>query len=219
MRFAWEHFKFHAEQRTRMFHFFLIAVGLLVTAFSLMTRSNGSIYQDYAFILLCIGGVLSTFFLCLDVRNAQLLKLSERLLQKIEEDFLYKDWTGKVGGKKIKLGILSREAVLENYIQSNKEICSGDYVRWFSVDNIKHKISMRAIEWIGILGFWIGAEAVILAKDNVPLLQSTAGNWVLIGLTVCVFWAGYALGSPERDLKREEKALKALQEESSSGKG
>lgn len=69
-RLAWEHFKFHAEQRTRVFHFFLITVALLLNAFSWMLRADAA-YQGWAFLLLCIGGILSTIFLGLDVRNTQ----------------------------------------------------------------------------------------------------------------------------------------------------
>ena len=209
LRLAWEHFKFHAEQRTRMFHFFLIAAGLLVSAFSVMTKENG-IYQEYAFIPLCIGGLLSTFFLCLDVRNAQLLEQSESLLRKIEEDYLYPNWTGEVDGKEIKLGILSREAVLKKHIQSDKEICNDGYIRWFSVDNIKHKISMRAIEGIGIVGFWFGAYAAAPAKIKVPIFGFVPDYSILIVGFIFGFWAIKALRSPERDLEWEKKALVAL---------
>lgn len=129
LRLAWEHFKFHAEQRTRMFHFFLLAVTLLLNAFSLLIRSEVASHQEYAFVLLCIGGLLSTLFLSLDVRNAQLLEQSEDLLRKIEEDTLYKDWRDETDGGEIKLGILSREAVLKKYVRSKYPIRSGQFLR------------------------------------------------------------------------------------------
>ena len=88
---AWSHFKFHAEQRTRMFHFFLLVIALLLNAFSLLIDSEIEKYRNYAFLVLYLGGILSTFFLCLDVRNTQILEASEALLRKIEKDVLYKD--------------------------------------------------------------------------------------------------------------------------------
>ncbi len=69
LHLAWEHFKFHAEQRTRVFHFFLLVVALLLSAFSVLVDSENEKYQEYAFLVLCIGGLLSTFFLSLDVRQ------------------------------------------------------------------------------------------------------------------------------------------------------
>ena len=54
MRLAWEHFKFHAEQRTRMFNFFLLTVALLVNAFSFLIKSDNQGYQDHAFFILCL---------------------------------------------------------------------------------------------------------------------------------------------------------------------
>jgi len=95
---AWEHFKFHAEQRTRMFHFFLLVVALLLNAFSLIIDGENQKLQDSAFLVLFLGGLFSTFFLSLDVRNTQLLESSEGLLRKIEKDTLYGDWRETING-------------------------------------------------------------------------------------------------------------------------
>ena len=211
LRLAWEHFRFHAEQRTRMFHFFLLAAALLLNAFSLLTRSEVASYQEYAFVLLCIGGVLSTLFLSLDVRNTQLLEASETLLRKIEEDTLYKDWRGEIDGRQIKLGILSREAVLKDYVRSNDKIRSGPFCRWFFVDNIKHSFAIRFIQVFAILCFWIGAFVATPSKITVSLVVEVhAGYFVLMGLVICLVWAVHALWSPQRHLKWEHEALKQL---------
>lgn len=209
LHLAWEHFKFHAEQRTRMFHFFLLTIGILLSAFSVLVDDKNGNYKDYAFLILCIGGLLSTMFLSLDVRNTQLLKQSEALLRKIEEDTLYTDWRGETDGGEVKLGILSREAVLKDYVRSNPKISDGPFLRWFFVDNIKHTLSIRFIQVISVLCFWIGAYAA--APSKVPVLI------FVIGFGVCLVWGSYALWTPERDLGWEEEALKALDARNRAG--
>ncbi len=211
LHLAWEHFKFHAEQRMRMFYFFLLVIGLLLNAFSLLIRSGDPKYQAYAFVLLCIGGLLSTFFLSLDIRNVQLLEQSEDLLRKIEKDTLYTNWRDEIGGEAIKLGILSREAVLKDYVRSNVKIRSGPFYRWFFVDNIKHKLSIRFIQGIAILFFWIGAYAATPPTLTVSIgLQVDVELLVGIGLVLCLAWGVHALTTPQRYLRWEQEALEAL---------
>ena len=213
---AWEHFKFHAEQRTRMFHFFLLAVALLLNAFSLLIDDDNKKHQDYAFLILCLGGLLSTFFLSLDVRNTQLLKLSEALLQKMEEDILYSDvtvWRSQIDVGDIRLGILSREALLEKYINSENPCLR--MLRWLCVDNIKHKLSIRSIEVIAIMCFWIGAYKMTPPSMTVPLVffagpEVNVTTLDLIGLVICLAWSFHAMKTPKRHQKWELAALKAL---------
>ncbi len=133
--------------------------------------------------------------------NAQLLEQSEALLRKIEEETLFKDWRSEIDGGEIKLGILSREAVLKDYVRSNDKICSGRFSRWIFVDNIKHKLSIRFIQAVAILCFWIGAYAA--APSTVPVFL------FVIGLVLCLAWGYYALMTPARDLKWEQEAVEA----------
>ena len=213
---AWEHFKFHAEQRTRMFHFFLLVVALLLNAFSLLVRSEDAGYQAHAFILLCLGGLLSTIFLSLDVRNTQLLESSEGLLRKIEKDTLYTDWREEISGEEVKLGILSREAVLKKYLQDKKQTCGA--LTWININRIKHKFAVRSIEIIAIVGFWIGAYETAPPVIIVPLLGLEIGRWILIGIGVlCVSWSFLSMRTPRRHRKWEREALKAADAEKSVG--
>ena len=205
---AWEHFKFHAEQRTRMFYFFLLAIGLLLNAFSLLIRSGDANYQAHAFVLLCLGGLLATIFLSLDVRNTQLLEYSEGLLRKIERDTLYNHWREEIVGGDIRLGILSREALLKDFLKTNKKTCSQ--LRWICIDNIKHKFAIRSIETIAMVSFWIGAYVTAPSTMKVPLLvlEVEVQNLIAIAAVLCVIWGFYALLSPGRDLKWEQEALR-----------
>ncbi len=215
LHLAWEHFKFHAEQRTRMFHFFLLAVALLLNAFSLLIRSEDPEYKAYAFVLLCIGGLLSTMFLSLDVRNTQLLEQSETLLRKIEETTLYRDekWQGETDGGKIKLGIFSREAVMKEYVKTKFRFGNWPILRWIIVHNIKHKLSVRSIQVVAILSFWFIAYATTPSTMTIPIFgfgsDVDAELLVGIGWVFCLLWGVYAMSTPQRHLKWEQEALEA----------
>ncbi len=194
-----------------MFHFFLISAGLLINAFSLLIRSGDPKYQAFAFILLCIGGILSTMFVSLDIRNTQLLEQSEALLRKIEKDSLYGDWRDKIDGADIKLGILSREAVLKDYVDSCDQIRCGPLLRWIWVDNIKHKFAIRSMEIIAIVSFWIFAYETAPPATTVQLyiLEVDVKSLIAVGLGLCLIWTFHALRSPSRHRRWEQEALKA----------
>ncbi|MBM3951850.1 MAG: hypothetical protein FJ311_10385 [Rhodospirillales bacterium] len=204
-KLAWEHFKFHAEQRTKMFNFFLLAVALLLNAFSSILDPKSAPYNNYAFIVLSIGGFLSTMFFALDIRNTQLIKHSEDLLRKIENN-LYpaSEWKESIDGKTVRLGLLSREEVLGTYIKNN--IKENLFWIWINVDNIKHKLSIRLIVIVSMLAFWVTAIVMTCGK---PLWF-----WVNIVLfLICSGWTIWAMLSPARDLKREQEAWgKAVQD-------
>lgn len=217
---AWEHFKFHAEQRTRMFYFFLLAIGLLLNAFSLLIRSGDASYQAHAFVLLCLGGFLSTIFLSLDVRNTQLLESSEALLRKIEEKTLYSDlaaWSSEIDGVKVRLGILSREAVFKEYLQKNKNTSSA--LMWININRIKHKFSIRMIQIIAIVCFWIGAFETAPSGKKVPVIVLDIEVELLIGIgaLLCAIWGILALRTPGRDWKWEKEALEAASTKENAG--
>jgi len=218
-RLAWEHFKFHAEQRTRVFHFFLITVALLLNAFSWMLRSTDPIYQGWAFLLLCIGGILSTIFLGLDVRNTQLLEQSEALLRRMEEDDLYKDdkWVEVRDGKKLRLGILSREATLKKHMKENHKSLYSRLFRWITFDNIKHKFGIRFIQFLAIICFWVGAYKMTNEFKILPLFilfgpEIKIKSWEIGGLILCLIWGFHAVATPGRHLGWELEALKDPEE-------
>ena len=210
-RLAWEHFKFHAEQRTRVFHFFLITVALLLNAFSWMLRADAA-YQGWAFLLLCIGGILSTIFLGLDVRNTQLLEQSEALLRRMEDDLFEDDkWVEIRDGKKLRLGILSREATLKKHMKKEHKYLYARPFRWIIFDNVKHKFGIRFIQLLAIVCFWVGAYKMTDESKILPLLflfgpEIKIKFWEIWGLILCLIWGFYAMATPGRHLVWELEA-------------
>lgn len=207
---SWEHFKFHAEQRTKMFHFFLISAALILNAFSLMLRAAEPEYATWAFIPLVFGGLMSTFFLCLDVRNTQLLEYSENILRQLEESVLFRreDGTytvlGGAASRTVTPGILAREAALKEHQSSANFPC---WKRWLSLiffNNIKHKTSIRVIECLSILGFWVSAW--FMTPASLELTSMSVKCWVAGVGMACVLWVSHALYSPKLHLRWETEA-------------
>lgn len=83
--YAWNYFAYHAEQRMKTFHFYLITVAVLITGF-IPASARVSIEQ---FKWLAIIGFLITFFSItfafLDKRNANLVKNGEAALKWLDD--------------------------------------------------------------------------------------------------------------------------------------
>jgi DNA adenine methylase len=80
---AWDYFALHAEQRLRMFHFFIILQTALVAAMLFAARMNSGSGKHYWII----GGVmmfLSFIFWKLDQRTKGMIKVSEEALKDFE---------------------------------------------------------------------------------------------------------------------------------------
>lgn len=78
---AWKWFEYHATQRTTMFNYFLIIIGILAAAF--VSSIDGE-YANLQLGLAFSGIVLAIIFLLLDVRNEQLIDLAEEAIAELE---------------------------------------------------------------------------------------------------------------------------------------
>ena len=88
MRFeyAWKWFDFHAEQRTKMFNFMLIGLGVLAS--SVVTAWKECLEKEA--IAICLGAViLAAIFIVLDLRNRHLYLLADAVLVDMERDVVF----------------------------------------------------------------------------------------------------------------------------------
>jgi len=89
LKYAYDYFSFHAKQRTTMFNFFMVAVGLIATAVAQSFKDG--MPKEVLIGLLVIGAILTIAFIFLDRRNVQLLQIAGDVLREIEETTLFKD--------------------------------------------------------------------------------------------------------------------------------
>jgi len=80
--YAWEWFKYHAEQRLTAFRFFTIFLGLLILALIECLKDG---YYSFLWIIALISAFISVVFLMLDFRNQQLVELGKNALLKLEQ--------------------------------------------------------------------------------------------------------------------------------------
>jgi hypothetical protein len=78
--YAWKWFKYHADQRVKMFNFMLLAFGVLATA--LFTALHVS--RAGAVALCIVAALLAIIFALLDGRNRNLTWLGEDVLASLE---------------------------------------------------------------------------------------------------------------------------------------
>jgi hypothetical protein len=217
-QYAWEHFKFHAEQRTRMFNFFLIIIGVMLSAYGVFLGSEniGTTLTRWSFLIPAFSAIVSTIFLALDVRNTQLLEYSEVILRILEKDELYPQpgWWEEIKEKrKIKAGILSREELLKRHIDSSA--ADVGMIWWLKkkiyYDNIKHKTGLRAIYLATIILFWSLALQDAAEKANIDWIPYSPRMVFIVLLFlagVSFFWCINALATPKRHLENEVAAYK-----------
>lgn len=82
---AWEYFKLHAEQRIRVFNFYILLVVAMVAGLVTVLKEGPAV--PYAASAICLLIVfLSFIFLQLDTRTSSLVQNAERTLLLLEED-------------------------------------------------------------------------------------------------------------------------------------
>jgi hypothetical protein len=112
LSYAWNWFSFHAGQRTTIFNFFLVAMGLILAAFAKCVEVNLLLAKTIAIL----GAIVSLIFLLLEIRNRELTHMGEDVLRRLESEFLFKDqiltkdYTDKQNDG-VKAGFLIREGV------------------------------------------------------------------------------------------------------------
>jgi hypothetical protein len=90
--YAWSYFSFHADQRMKTFHFYILVIAAIGAAIiTLISRAGEK--QWLAEASLCITvAFLSLMFYLLDRRNRELVRNGERALRHLDEmEPLYRD--------------------------------------------------------------------------------------------------------------------------------
>lgn len=158
LRYALEHFKFHAGQRTTMFHFFLIASGIFANAIAVLF---GNKLYFAAGIVALVGAFISLGFMCLDKRNAHLVKYGEHVLKFLEERELFKG--ERYEG--VTLGFMLRE---------DREVNSPTETRQ---KLLKHSVWMPLIQFVALIVF-VAAAAVFFTYSGCLFEKATISSAV-----------------------------------------
>lgn len=113
--YAWKWFSYHADQRTKMFNYMLVAMGIFATA----TVSAFNTNSFYVVVVLCaMSAFFALSFSRLDLRNEELVRLGEEILVHLEREDIFGNGQRITDrkGDEIDFGILWRQELAERGI-------------------------------------------------------------------------------------------------------
>ena len=124
--YAWRYFALHSQQRVTMFHFFLLASGVMANAYGLLVGKEP--YWQAGGVAL-IGLLVCAVSFMLDMRNHQLVRLGEKALRRVEQELLLTAKQSGASDNSPEYAIMSHESEI------------GEPPAWR-----KHKILFRSLE-------------------------------------------------------------------------
>ncbi len=161
--YAWKHFEYHARQRITMFNFFLIVTGIVANAY---VRILDDGLLNLATAISIIGIVISVGFFALDWRNTQLVHMGEAILNELEKDNIFKNFTDDNNNQ---LGFIYRERLEEVNMSEN-------FFKWFWANSVKHKIWIRGIEIMVAVLFLVATILSIWYPDVLVQKYGASGG-------------------------------------------
>ena len=152
--YGWKWFNFHADQRTKMFNYMLIALGIFSA--SVVNAIDKKLYAE-SFVLCLFGSLVSIIFSRLDRRNQDLVRFGEEVLTKLERDTLFGEFAtiSNRKGETIPFGIL--------WHQKRQEAMKrrGVIRQWIWDAAVgKHRIWLRGITYLVALVFAAAAAYI-----------------------------------------------------------
>lgn len=85
--YAWNYFQFHAEQRLKTFHFYLIIAAILTGGFITLLTDDNFPYKSWSSVLAFFLSFISFVFWRIERRNHQLVKNGEKALRHLDESW------------------------------------------------------------------------------------------------------------------------------------
>jgi hypothetical protein len=165
--YAWKWFDYHADQRTKMFNYMLIAMSLFANAIVTSIDKNLCLV---ATALCVVSSIVAIIFARLDFRNQTLVRFGEDVLRQIETRWLFSDpmWRNPAAGigNDYGYGILKQE---------NPDHPKGVELAVHNFIAGKHRFCFRAIAWLMAILFLAGAIAIsrhtITSQTQPPVRQ------------------------------------------------
>lgn len=155
--YAWKWFDLHAKQRTALFNYFMIIIGILANA-SVVSYKEG--YAIVAATIAVLGALTSLAFIMFDVRNRELVAESEAVLEKLEDDHLFP--ATFVGAANNRLGLLA--------VERRTRMREGE-ARSIVANLKKHKLWIRGLE--AAVGLCFVASLFVLPHQRIPPADRT----------------------------------------------
>lgn len=171
--YVWKHWAFHAEQRLRAFHFFILVVTVILAG--LLTYIKDARYPHYAAPGCFLLPVLCWIFWRLDCRSRDFIRHAEHILQEIERAI-----PPDVVPSEQQL-FVQMEIKTENANKANREESVWKLSRWWHAP-LTFYYSFRALFFIfGIFGIGLGIIALLLPNQQPAATPTTPQQSFYIG--------------------------------------
>jgi hypothetical protein len=191
MRFdyAWNWFNFHAEQRTKMFNFMLIGMGIFATAF--VTAIDKKLVLESA-VVSSAAAVIGLVFYLIDRRNRQLYSAGMDVLIDAEKTVLFGDVQFlDRRGKEQTFGVSRRIAIDDRPSTSEAQDSWRGKLKYRvrSYVDGRHRFWMPFIALGFVTLFAVAAlRAWLIYFEAAPRLPVTVMGVLLLVLAIVVLW-------------------------------
>lgn len=184
---AWRYFQFHADQRIKVFQFYIAAVGAVFAGLGIAANASNKELpmEGLTFGLLAVA-LVSLIFMALDARNQYLIGLAEDELVRHERQNLFADmgiWTQPITENLILPGLFKREADSDIAIAQLGKLIPGTTL-------LKHNYLIRGTQFCVIAASWLGAAFVVHTCPGQPggLVIVIWASFILLAMGVSVAW-------------------------------
>lgn len=171
--YAWKWFVFHADQRTKMFNFMLVAVGIFANGVvGALDKRMAPIAAGLCFV----AGAVAIIFSRLDLRNQRLVEIGEDVLEGLEKSRIFAKVENTAGGaisnNETADGILWRKRQEDRKVPSSSRLekllhdaCVG-----------KHRFWLRNVAYLLAALFFISAAGILLLPETVKPRTSSVND-------------------------------------------
>ena len=150
--YAWKWFDLHSKQRTSVFNYYMLIIGIFASAFVTAYKED---YTHIVHVIGVLGALTSVAFIFFDWRNRDLVTYAEDILEKLERDHIYPE--GFKGDRGNQLGFL--------LVERRTGMREGAR-RGFLANLKKHKLWIRGLE--GVIACCFLASLFLPRHDPTP---------------------------------------------------
>ena len=165
--YTWKYFESAARQRMLFLNYFLIAVGILASAYGFALKEKIYLLAIYV----CIFGLISSIgFIIFDIRMLAFVERALKVLETLEREELFKD------------GVLHATPLETPGKQLGLARIEPDHIKSAQVDwqnghmITKTKLWLQGIEGVAALGFLLGIILTIVLWANSKTLSNVINS-------------------------------------------
>lgn len=181
---AWRYFQFHADQRIKVFQFYIAAIGAVFAGLGIAANaSNEGLPMEGLTFGLLVVALVSLNFMALDARNQYLIGLAVDELVRHEEQNLFASVDNRTHSTRGNPGLFKREDEEDIAIAQLGKLIPGTSL-------LKHNYLIRGTQFCVIAASWLGAAFVVHTHPCQPggLVIVIWSSFILLAMGISIAW-------------------------------